>query len=142
MGDVEQFKKYNDTYGHPQGDDCLKRGAQAMRTDVRARGALIARYGGEEFVVLLPNTSAEQGAAIAHSILTKLNTYNLPHSASETTDHVTMSLGVTSFIPQLEIPPSALVEMADLGLYTAKKSGRNQVQLHQPDTLNRLLSGE
>ncbi|MEO0395783.1 MAG: CHASE2 domain-containing protein [Cyanobacteria bacterium P01_A01_bin.137] len=139
VGDVDHFKKYNDTYGHPQGDDCLKRVAQAMRTTVRARGALIARYGGEEFVVLLPNTSAAQGVAIAHAILAKLNAYNLPHSASETTDHVTMSLGVTSFVPQLEIPPSALVEMADLGLYTAKKLGRNRVQLHQPDTLNRLI---
>ena len=139
VGDVDHFKKYNDTYGHPQGDDCLKRVAQAIRTAVRARGALIARYGGEEFVVLLPNASADQGVAIAHAILDKLNAYHLPHSASETADHVTMSLGVTSFIPQLEIPPSALVEMADLGLYTAKKLGRNRVQLHQPDTLNRLM---
>ncbi|MEO1179645.1 MAG: CHASE2 domain-containing protein [Cyanobacteria bacterium J06636_28] len=139
VGDVDHFKKYNDTYGHPQGDDCLKQVAQAMRTAVRARGALIARYGGEEFVVLLPNTAADQGVAIAHAILAKLNAYHLPHSASETTDHVTISLGVTSFVPQLEIPPSALVEMADLGLYTAKKLGRNRVQLHQPDTLSRLI---
>ncbi|EKV02463.1 diguanylate cyclase (GGDEF) domain-containing protein [Leptolyngbya sp. PCC 7375] len=138
VGDVDHFKKYNDTYGHPQGDECLKQVAQAIRTTVKASGALNARYGGEEFVVLLPNTSAEQGTAIAHAILSKLAAYNLPHTASETADYVTMSLGVTSFVPTLEIPPSALVEMADLGLYTAKKSGRNCVCLHQPNTLDQL----
>ncbi|MBE9067381.1 diguanylate cyclase [Leptolyngbya cf. ectocarpi LEGE 11479] len=140
IGDVDHFKKYNDTYGHPQGDECLKRVAQAFRAAIRARGALSARYGGEEFVALLPNTSAEQGVAIATAVLAKLSAYNLPHSASDTADHVTMSLGVTSFIPTLEIPPSALIEMADLGLYTAKKSGRNCVKLHQPDTLDKLTS--
>ncbi|MGD1951770.1 MAG: CHASE2 domain-containing protein [Leptolyngbyaceae cyanobacterium] len=138
LGDVDHFKKYNDTYGHPQGDDCLKRVAQAIRITVRSKGALSARYGGEEFVVLLPNTSADSGIAIAYEILTKLNSYQLPHAASSTSSYVTMSLGVTSFIPTLEIPPSALVEMADLGLYTAKESGRNCVRLHQPDTLNKL----
>ncbi|ESA37606.1 diguanylate cyclase with chase2 sensor [Leptolyngbya sp. Heron Island J] len=138
VGDVDHFKKYNDTYGHPQGDECLRRVAQAIRTTVKTNGALNARYGGEEFVVLLPNTSATQGIAIATAILTKLATYHLPHAASDTAEYVTMSLGVTSFIPKLEIPPSALVEMADLGLYTAKKSGRNCVRLHQPNTLNSL----
>ena len=139
MGDVDHFKKYNDTYGHPQGDECLRRVAQAIRTSVRAKDALSARYGGEEFVVLLPNTSETDGIAIANAILAKLKEYALPHSSSETADHVTMSLGMTSFIPTLEIPPSALVDMADLGLYTAKKSGRNRVQMHRPDTLNKVL---
>lgn len=140
VGDVDHFKKYNDTYGHPQGDECLRRVAQAIRTTVKTNGALNARYGGEEFVVLLPNTSAEQGIAIANAILAKLAHYHLPHDASETANYVTMSLGVTSFVPKLEIPPSALVEMADLGLYIAKKSGRNCVQLHQPNTLDSLHS--
>ena len=138
IGDVDYFKKYNDTYGHPQGDDCLRRVAQAIRSTVKVSGALNARYGGEEFVVLLPNTSAHQGVEIAHAILSKLAVYNLPHAASEAASHVTMSMGVTSFVPTLAIPPSALVEMADLGLYTAKKSGRNCVRLHQPNTLDHL----
>ena len=136
IGDVDHFKQYNDTYGHPQGDECLKRVAQAIRTAVGLNSALSARYGGEEFVVLLPNTSIERGVAIATAILAKLTAYNLPHASSNTASHVTMSLGVTSFIPKLEIPPSALVEMADLGLYTAKKSGRNRIVIHQPDTLS------
>lgn len=140
MGDVDHFKKYNDTYGHPQGDECLKRVAQAIRTTVKVRNALNARYGGEEFVVILPNTSEEQGIEIANAILAKLETYNLPHQTSDTANHITMSLGVTSFIPTLEIPPSALIEMADLGLYTAKKSGRNCVRLHQPNTVDKLMS--
>ncbi|MEM9264157.1 MAG: CHASE2 domain-containing protein [Cyanobacteria bacterium P01_F01_bin.13] len=140
VGDVDHFKKYNDTYGHPQGDECLKRVAQAIRAAARTQGTLCARYGGEEFVVLLSNTTAAQGIAIANSILGKLTAYNLPHIASNTANHVTMSLGVTSFIPKLEIPPSALVEMADLALYTAKKSGRNCVRLHQPNTLDKLPS--
>ncbi|MBT9314312.1 CHASE2 domain-containing protein [Leptothoe spongobia] len=139
MGDVDHFKKYNDTYGHPQGDECLRRVAHAIRTTVRVKDALSARYGGEEFVVMLPNTSATEGIAIANAIRTKLNSYSLPHSTSQTAAHVTMSLGITSFIPRLEIPPSALTEMADLGLYTAKKAGRNQVQIHQPDTLDQLV---
>ena len=84
----------------------------------------------------MPNTSIERGVAIATAILAKLTAYNLPHASSNTASHVTMSLGVTSFIPKLEIPPSALVEMADLGLYTAKKSGRNRIVIHQPDTLS------
>lgn len=138
VGDVDHFKKYNDTYGHPQGDECLKRVAQAIRTTVKSSSALTARYGGEEFVVLLPNTSTEQGVAIANAILLKLAAYQLPHEASDTAAYVTMSLGVTSFIPRLEIPPSALVEMADLGLYTAKKSGRNCVRLHQPNTISQI----
>ena len=138
LADVDHFKKYNDTYGHPQGDDCLRRVAQAIRTTVRAKGTLSARYGGEEFVVLLPNANADSGVAIANAILAKLTSYHISHSASSTARHVTMSLGVTSFIPKLEIPPSALVEMADLGLYTAKESGRNCVRLHQPDTLDKL----
>ncbi|MEA5465502.1 CHASE2 domain-containing protein [Leptothoe sp. PORK10 BA2] len=139
IGDVDHFKKYNDTYGHPQGDECLKRVAQAIRTSVKSKDALIARYGGEEFVLLLPNKSVEEGIAIAQAILAKLDTYALPHDTSDTADHVTMSLGITSLIPKLEIPPSALVEMADLGLYAAKKSGRNQVRLHQLDTLDKIL---
>ncbi len=139
LADVDHFKKYNDTYGHPQGDECLRRVAQAIRTSVRVKDGLCARYGGEEFVVLLPNTSETEGIAIANAIRTKLIDYALPHSASETADHVTMSLGITSFIPSIEIPPSALVDMADLGLYTAKKSGRNRVEMHQPDTLNKLM---
>lgn len=136
IGDVDHFKTYNDTYGHPQGDECLKRVAQAIRTAVQTKGALAARYGGEEFVVLLPKTSIREGIAIANNILDKLTAHSLPHAASETADYVTMSMGLTSFIPKLEIPASALVEMADLGLYTAKKSGRNRVCVHQPDTLN------
>ncbi|MGD1857585.1 MAG: CHASE2 domain-containing protein [Leptolyngbyaceae cyanobacterium] len=137
IGDVDHFKQYNDTYGHPQGDQCLRQVAQAFRTVSQANGGLSARYGGEEFVVLLPNTSAEQGLAIADEILAKLIDYQLPHATSETAQYVTLSLGVTSFIPTLEIPPSALVEMADLGLYTAKNSGRSCVRLHQPNTLDR-----
>ena len=138
VADVDHFKKYNDTYGHPEGDECLRRVAQAIRTTVKTNGALNARYGGEEFVVLLPNTAAAEGIAIANAILAKLTTYHLPHAASDTAAYVTMSLGITSFVPTLEIPPSALVEMADLGLYTAKKSGRNCVRLHQPNTLDSL----
>ncbi|MEM9482571.1 MAG: CHASE2 domain-containing protein [Cyanobacteria bacterium P01_F01_bin.116] len=139
LGDVDHFKKYNDTYGHPQGDECLKQVAQAIRTAVKTRDALTARYGGEEFAVLLPNTSAEQGIEIAKTILSRLTAYDLPHSNSDTATHVTMSLGVTSLSPTLEIPPSALIEMADLGLYTAKKSGRNCVRLHQINTLDEIL---
>ena len=139
LGDVDHFKKYNDNYGHPQGDECLKKVAQAIRTAVKARDALNARYGGEEFVVLLPNTSAEQGIEIGRAILSKLTAYDLPHSTSDTANHVTMSLGVTSLIPTLEIPPSDLIEMADLGLYTAKKSGRNCVRLNQTNTLKKIM---
>ena len=123
--DVDFFKNYNDTYGHPAGDDCLRNVAQAIRHQAKRPGDLVARYGGEEFVVILPNTNSEGAVQVAQDIRQEVNDLNLPHSRSKISNHVTLSLGVASIIPNPSYSPTDLMNTADQALYTAKEQGRN-----------------
>ncbi|NJN29987.1 MAG: diguanylate cyclase [Synechococcales cyanobacterium RM1_1_8] len=132
--DVDYFKRYNDSYGHAQGDDCLRRVARAI-AESTSSSALAARYGGEEFVVLMPNSTTDQALACANQIRERLVSLQLPHRASNVADHVTISLGVASLIPTMEIPMGALVERADKGLYGAKQAGRNQAKVYDEPNL-------
>ncbi|MEM9907056.1 MAG: diguanylate cyclase, partial [Cyanobacteria bacterium P01_D01_bin.44] len=132
--DVDFFKAYNDTYGHPRGDECLTLVAKAMKSAVKRSGSLVARYGGEEFVVLLPSAESNDALKIAEAIREKVKGQKIIHEGSKVSEFVTLSLGVTSFVPSMHLPTSALVEIADLGLYTAKQSGRDRAVLHLPDT--------
>lgn len=134
--DVDYFKRYNDTYGHPQGDVCLRSVAKAIKSSVKRSADLAARYGGEEFVVILPNTDQHKAESLAEMIRKNVQDLQLEHKASDVAEHVTLSLGVTTLIPTMIMPTNALIEIADLGLYTAKQSGRNRVVVHLPESFS------
>jgi two-component system, cell cycle response regulator len=124
--DVDKFKCYNDYYGHLAGDDCLVRLEQAVQQEVRRPADLVARYGGEEFVILLPNTDVKGGIKVAQSIQQAIHNLAIPHEHSNVKDIVTVSLGIASLIPRLEIEPDTLVAYADKALYQAKEQGRDR----------------
>lgn len=125
--DVDFFKNYNDTYGHLQGDKCLKKIAQMIKNNVKRPGDLVARYGGEEFAVILPNTPLAGAQKVAERIQQSLREIHLEHQASPVSPFVTLSCGVSSLIPDYNYPPDILIQAADQGLYQAKQLGRNQV---------------
>jgi diguanylate cyclase (GGDEF)-like protein len=125
--DIDYFKLYNDTHGHQQGDKCLRRVAGAI-SKASARGEdLVARYGGEEFAVILPNTDQQQALKIADKIRARVDDLALPHKRSAVSDHVTVSLGFASVVPDTGTTMSDLIEDADRALYRAKRDGRNRV---------------
>lgn len=125
--DIDAFKRYNDRYGHLAGDDCLIRIAQALQKIVRRTADLAARYGGEEFVLLLPNTNLEGGIKVAQNIQQEIHNLAIPHSQSDVKEIVTVSLGISSLIPKLEVKPDTLVAYADKALYDAKQQGRDRL---------------
>lgn len=123
--DVDHFKLFNDTYGHQAGDGCLKRVAQMIRSTLKRQTDLVARYGGEEFAIVLPETSPELAAHIAEAIRLAVESLEIYHAKSSASDYVTLSLGVVTTVPTNEFSPEALIGVADLTLYEAKKRGRN-----------------
>jgi diguanylate cyclase (GGDEF)-like protein len=125
--DVDAFKAFNDTYGHPAGDACLQRVAEVLRATARRAGDLVARYGGEEFAVVLPSTGLEAALAIAEQALVETRALHLLHGRSAAADVVTISIGVTCSLPDEPPDPEALLARADAALYTAKRTGRNRV---------------
>ena len=128
--DIDYFKLYNDTYGHPIGDYCLQQVALAIECVVEATPGLVARYGGEEFGIILPNTDASQALKIAQKIAVNVNQLHITHQKSLVNDYVTISLGVHSVTPNSESTPELLIALADKALYEAKKRGRNQAFLY------------
>ncbi|MEG4342708.1 diguanylate cyclase [Microcoleus sp. A003_D6] len=124
--DVDKFKSYNDYYGHLAGDDCLIRIGQILQKVVRCPTDLAARYGGEEFVVLLANTDLEGGIKVAQNIQQEIHNLAIPHAQSDVKEIVTVSLGISSLIPTLEVQPDTLVACADKALYDAKQHGRDR----------------
>ena len=132
--DVDRFKNYNDHYGHPAGDICLKRISRVLAIVSKRAQDLPARYGGEEFVVLLPQTDLEHGRKLAEEIRYEVAALAIPHAYSEAAAVVTISLGVASFIPDSKHHPEDLVALADEALYAAKGQGRNRVQTAVPST--------
>ncbi|MFD3271267.1 MASE4 domain-containing protein [Paenibacillus dendritiformis] len=130
--DIDDFKRYNDTYGHQAGDECLRQVAQAVKAAVTQPLSVAARYGGEEFAVLLPHTPAMNATIAAEAIRLQVESLTIRHEASEVSHFVTCSLGAATWIPgqQEHCPdPQALVQMADRGLYAAKRDGRNRVRM-------------
>ncbi len=125
MLDVDFFKKYNDHYGHLEGDQCLRTVAEVLGATVCRAGDQVARYGGEEFVLLAPNTSAEQALQIAQRVCGALRERRLPHEASPL-GIVTASMGVAAMVPDAAQGPEMLLKMADEALYRAKGRGRDR----------------
>lgn len=128
MLDVDFFKRYNDTYGHQQGDACLRAVAQAAAAALRRPADLVARYGGEEIVALLPHTDLAGAHGVAAAIQVQLAARRIPHRASGVADHVTVSIGVATLWPRADNQPEQLIAIADAALYEAKRRGRNQIQ--------------
>ncbi len=124
--DIDTFKSYNDYYGHLAGDDCLIRIGKILPTVVHRPADLAARYGGEEFAFLLPNTDLEGGIKIAQNIQQVIHSLAIPHEQSHVKNILTVSLGIASLIPSLELEPDTLVAHADKALYQAKKQGRDR----------------
>jgi diguanylate cyclase (GGDEF)-like protein len=123
--DVDHFKKYNDTYGHQKGDECLKAVAGAIRDAARRKVDMVARYGGEEFAVLLPDTSPVSALLVAGRVLESVRGLRVPHEKAPG-GHVTLSIGVCATNPEAGVDSSKLVKTADKALYDAKARGRNQ----------------
>jgi len=126
MIDVDFFKKYNDTYGHLAGDNCLKKAAGVIASAARRPGDLAARYGGEEFVIVLSGASKESAYKIAEDIRTRVESLKIPHSSSPT-GFVTISLGVSVMVPYRGERMENLISLADQALYLSKEEGRNRV---------------
>ncbi len=126
--DVDLFKNYNDHYGHPQGDDCLKQVAHLLNAHARRSGDLVARYGGEEFALLMPGMNMAKAQNVAERIRAALQDMGLPHDGSPLRV-VTISIGVAAVVPILPAEPESLVKLADEALYQAKNRGRNQAVL-------------
>jgi len=127
MCDIDYFKRYNDTYGHQEGDECLKTVARTIERTARRPFDLAARYGGEEFAVLLPHTDLDGALQVAAEIHAAVKALKYPHAGSLVSPFVSLSLGVAAMIPDAAKTPQVLVERADKALYAAKKQGRNRI---------------
>jgi diguanylate cyclase (GGDEF)-like protein/PAS domain S-box-containing protein len=123
--DIDQFKKYNDRYGHQAGDECLRVVAHAILQTFRRPGDLAARYGGEEFAVILPHTDEAGAAAVAETLRDAIERLALTHQENGG-GVVTISVGVASREHLREPGGSELLAMADKALYAAKERGRNR----------------
>jgi diguanylate cyclase (GGDEF)-like protein len=130
LSDIDYFKLYNDTYGHPIGDYCLQQVALAIECVIESTFGLVARYGGEEFGIILPHCDGVQALKVAQKIAINVNKLNITHEKSIVSEYVTISLGVHSLIPNSESTPELLITLADKALYEAKERGRNQACLY------------
>ena len=126
MVDIDQFKNFNDAYGHQAGDACLQQIAGAMRRAARRPQDLVARYGGEEFAILLPQEDLDGAVAVARKLLDEVSLLSIPHAHSIVTPWVSVSMGLASVTPSERDDWTALVRSADALLYRAKSEGRNR----------------
>jgi diguanylate cyclase (GGDEF)-like protein len=126
MVDIDHFKKFNDTYGHAAGDNCLKAVARAMQEHCARPGDLVCRWGGEEFAIILPATDAAGALHLARELVKVVQSLGLAHGSSPAGPVVTISIGAAAAKPGKGGSAPALVEKADAALYAAKRAGRNQ----------------
>jgi len=131
MADVDNFKQFNDFYGHSNGDFCLQRVANAIKAILNRPADLVARYGGEEFVIVLPDTSSGGASVLAEEIRSHVESLAIPHESSSLGSHVTLSLGVSNAQTYVNTSVNKLLNQADQALYQAKTKGRNQVVTFQ-----------
>lgn len=124
--DVDQFKAFNDLYGLPGGDDCLRQMAKVLGESVNRAGDLSARYSGKQFAVLLPETDQEGASVVAQEIQNKVRTLNIAHQASKS-GTVSVSIGVACALPREGVFPDVLIDMAEDCLRSAKEAGGDKL---------------
>ncbi|WP_330203054.1 diguanylate cyclase domain-containing protein [Cyanobacterium sp. DS4] len=134
LTDIDYFKRYNDYFGHQQGDECLKKVAQTIASIPNRSSDLTARYGGEEFAVILVNTDIQGGITIAEQMRDAIASLKINHPRSEIADHVTLSLGVFTLIPKHDNTIEDFINTTDQALYLAKNKGRNCIHFIQSDS--------
>ncbi|HSY27627.1 MAG TPA: sensor domain-containing diguanylate cyclase [Burkholderiaceae bacterium] len=134
MVDVDHFKKYNDTYGHIAGDECLKRVASTMANQMQRASDVVARYGGEEFAVILPNSTIDGANVVAERVRSAIEELKLTFAGSDF-GNVTVSIGAASITPTPLIDSWQLISTADAALYDAKNAGRNRIASMQVEPL-------
>lgn len=127
MIDVDYFKAYNDSFGHLEGDEALRQVAKAIRASGSRPSDLPARYGGEEFALVLPNTSPGGARLLAEKLRQNIAGMSIPHNAPVEGSVLTVSIGLSTVMPQVGSHSRQLIQSADQGLYAAKHNGRNQV---------------
>jgi diguanylate cyclase (GGDEF)-like protein len=132
MLDIDDFKRYNDFYGHLAGDNCLRAVAQTMASHLHRNSDFCARYGGEEFVVILHDTELEGGVTVAQRLSESIDQLALPHLMSSAQKFVTVSIGVASQVPGIEHSVDDLLRRADQALYRAKALGRHKIESSTP----------
>ena len=128
--DLDHFKRYNDTHGHPAGNEVLREVASILRHEARETD-LVARYGGEEMVIVLPETNRKTAWDVAERIRQRVSEHAFETSRSLKPEHVTLSAGVATF-PVDATHEEELISRADASLYAAKSSGRNRVVAYEP----------
>ena len=126
--DIDYYKKFNDSYGHMAGDECLVKIGETLKNSLYRSTDMAARYGGEEFVVLLTETGKEEAIKIANMLRQKIEALNIPHRQSPVSSYITASIGVTFTIPNTNSSHNDLFKVVDKALYQAKATGRNQVK--------------
>lgn len=130
MLDVDYFKLFNDNYGHQEGDECLKEVADSIKRNVTRPRDCCARYGGEEFIVVLGKTPREGAEKVANAILQDLDGKKILHNYSPISKKVTISIGITTAIPDEILSYEELIEQSDKALYRAKRNGRNRIAIY------------
>lgn len=139
MIDVDHFKLFNDHYGHPAGDACLKKVSQAIRSCLHRSSDILGRYGGEEFIVLLPETDAKGAMRVAQAIGEALEQLQHRHDVSPTSNYVTASIGGATCLRTTGHDLEELIKNADRALYKAKRAGRNRSWVDEVATHKTLL---
>ncbi|MEH7072542.1 diguanylate cyclase domain-containing protein [Neobacillus drentensis] len=130
MFDIDYFKKYNDTYGHLNGDFCLQSISQAINNQINVNSNYtFCRYGGEEFALILPSTGIIEAEKMAKHIKGTIENLRIPHISSDIADIITLSIGIASVLPNNSVKPQELIQMADEALYLSKTKGRNTISV-------------
>lgn len=126
MIDVDFFKRYNDTYGHSKGDECLHAVAQAIKECLVRPEDFVARYGGEEFIAVMPDMDGPETCLLAQRILDRVQGCRIPHEKNEASAYVTVSVGAVTGETVYSRNAEAYIAKADKALYMSKQNGRNR----------------
>jgi diguanylate cyclase (GGDEF)-like protein len=129
MIDVDDLKNYNESRGHQAGDECLRQIAEAVRMQLQRPGDVVARYGGDEFAVLLPETDAAGGLAVAERVRQAIEDLKMTSGPDTNGHRITVSVGAATIVPSPQEHPTSLIAAADRALSVAKRAGRNRVEM-------------